>query len=266
MSVLGRVRIRDVALALAATTADLALFSTLGSALPSGSAAAVLGSAAIGALLIVVRDRAPLLVLGALIVQALGTAAFIRACDAALGYRPCCCNKHVLRSESGNRAQVKGSRTRSVVGMIKTVSLRLAAIATFLAACFAATVVNAPVASADVTFTRGAVTVNCAYLSCSYYVSRSATQELNSRIGELAGTGAGVGTIVCGTAGVVGTPLAGVLCGGLVAINGALITDSVKQAASKSEHPPNGACFKINVRHGGGQPLYSTNNGKHCKN
>jgi hypothetical protein len=104
--------------------------------------------------------------------------------------------------------------------------------------------------------TYGAVTMNCGIASCSWYLSRSATKELNSRIKTDGGRiGAAVSALgLCKSAHPI-------ICFA-VAANGALAAISIQEAAEN--HPPNGACFKITK-----SPVtpfyYSTNNGKYCK-
>ena len=150
---------------------------------------------------------------------------------------------------------------------------RILVILSVTAAVVVSALLAAPTASAR-EFTRGAVTVNCSWGSCSYYVSRSATRELNSRIAELQGGGALTAATACGVAGsVLATPAvgvpAGLICGGAAGVDGFRIADSIKQAADRSEHPPNGACFKATFPHGPQGVLYhwySTNNGRFCRN
>ncbi|KUL22724.1 hypothetical protein [Actinoplanes awajinensis] len=116
-----------------------------------------------------------------------------------------------------------------------------------------------------VTRTQGAVTVNCGWKSCSYYVSRSATRELNSRLDSYAGVGGAVaGTAVCAAVGAVTAVIGGLICEAGMAVNGAVIRDQIKEAAET--HGDRGACFQTTIAHGGLLRWYSTDNGKFCKN
>jgi Putative peptidoglycan binding domain len=110
------------------------------------------------------------------------------------------------------------------------------------------------------------VTVNCGYVSCSYYLSRSSTKAIYDQAfaaehGPEAATAA-----VCTAVGIAATPLAGVACGAIAASQGIWIWQEVIDAST--QHGAKGACLKLTVN-----PLlpfpakfyWSTNNGQYCK-
>lgn len=143
---------------------------------------------------------------------------------------------------------------------------RGAAVLSAAAALAAASILTTPTANA-VDSSYGAVTTNCSWGSCSLYLSRSATKEVNSRIDALLAGGTATSAAVCTALGTFATPVAGAICGGAAAygaVNGIAARDSIKEAAEA--HGPGGACFKVTKAHVSGQPYYSTNNGRFCKN
>jgi len=140
---------------------------------------------------------------------------------------------------------------------------RVATVAALIGALAGSAAVTATPAQA-VTRTQGAVTINCSWGSCSYYLSRSATREVNSRMGSYTGlTGFASVTAVCGAVGAVTALIGGLICEAGMLTNGAIIGDQIKEAAES--HGARGACFKVTIAHGGIARWYSTNNGDFCK-
>lgn len=115
--------------------------------------------------------------------------------------------------------------------------------------------------AADITI--GNITTNCSWGSCSHYYSRSATEAMYNYIDRNSWqTGAGA-TALCGAIGRASGP-AGLVTGPVCEVNAIWIMEEIKRAAT--QHPPNGACFKITkAHHPGALPYFSTNNGKFCK-
>ena len=109
----------------------------------------------------------------------------------------------------------------------------------------------------------GALTVNCSWGSCSYYISRSGTKKLDrglewSNPAEIA---AGLGCLATGPA------LAGCeAVAGVIALHAETYKVLIHRAVT--EHGRDGACFKLTHAHLA-PPLQmypSTNNGRFCKN
>jgi hypothetical protein len=145
---------------------------------------------------------------------------------------------------------------------------RIILLLTLAMAVLTASVTAAPAraSAAGVGGTRGAVTVNCSWGSCSYYLSRSATKEVNSRIDNYMAGGGAISGGVCLAIGAMTAVVGGVICGVGAAIGAGhawVIRDQVKEAAET--HGSRGACFKVTRSHAG-TLWYSTNNGKFCKN
>ncbi|MGI5127276.1 hypothetical protein ACQEVB_10735 [Pseudonocardia sp. CA-107938] len=119
--------------------------------------------------------------------------------------------------------------------------------------------------------TVGAVTVNCSVGSCSIYISRSATKELNEHGDLLVGGSTSGATGLAAALGISGQ--LAVVVGAAVTLNAQVVRDTIKQAAE--HHGKKGACFKITKPHvpglgGLGMAVnsythYSTNNGPFCK-
>lgn len=112
----------------------------------------------------------------------------------------------------------------------------------------------------------------CAGASCSYYLGRSATQNLNNKLNS-AGTNLTTGeisTVFCGGVGKVwsagGGPVvgkvAGAACGELALANAYAIQQAVQTAVSE------GGCFELKIHNygslGGTVPEYTENNGHNC--
>jgi hypothetical protein len=152
--------------------------------------------------------------------------------------------------------------TFSVPSFVKRTALALAvALSVFLGAALVA-----PAPASAVGGSKGAVTVNCSWGSCSYYLSRSATKEVNARIDSYLNAGTALSSgVVCVAIGAATAGLGGVICGVGVALAGAdaaMARVMIKEAAET--HGSRGACFKITRSHIGTR-WYSTNNGKFCK-
>jgi hypothetical protein len=124
--------------------------------------------------------------------------------------------------------------------------------------------VGGPVATSSAqAATLGPVTTNCGYVTCSAYLSRSATRAVYQKV-VLAGGFYGGGVIaVCYPFGP--TPL-GAACAAALAVNGGWIWQEVQDAAT--QHGARGACLKVTyTRSAGGLRAitwWSTNNGQYC--
>ena len=110
--------------------------------------------------------------------------------------------------------------------------------------------------------TLGAVTINCGYVTCSAYLSRSATLDAYQNEGEAAAADE-----LCDAFAEL-PPLA-VACEGIVLSQEALIDKELDDAAT--QHGANGACLKVTFTKiiGDIPPAitwWSTNNGQYCKN
>jgi hypothetical protein len=127
------------------------------------------------------------------------------------------------------------------------------------------TTVTAPVRMAA--HAVGPVTVNCGYVTCSAYLSRSATKEANSKLTIGGGGYAGAATLYCGAITAAFVP-AGVACAAAAAVDGPWIAQEIQDAAT--QHGPKGACLKVTwTKPIGNIPptitWWSTNNGRYCK-
>ncbi|MEV7629892.1 hypothetical protein [Actinoplanes sp. NPDC089786] len=146
--------------------------------------------------------------------------------------------------------------------------MRKASFVTGLASAALVTGVALVPASAASAATYGPVTTNCGVVTCSAYLSRSATKAVNEKLTLAGGGYAGVGLIVC--APLAPPPLTpiGVACGVAATVQGAWIAQEVEDAAER--HGARGACLKVTyTKPVGNVPpqvtYWSTNNGKYCK-
>lgn len=125
---------------------------------------------------------------------------------------------------------------------------------------------NGP-AVAKASSTIGPFTLNCGIVTCSGYLSRSATKAAYAKSTVGAGGFAAAATVVCGAAGAAFVPL-GIACAAVAAAHGPWIAQELQDAAT--QHGAAGACLKVTFT----KPLpdipptitwWSTNNGKYCK-
>jgi hypothetical protein len=136
---------------------------------------------------------------------------------------------------------------------------RITAVLVAVAVTLGISLAVAPAASADASFTVGAVTNNCGIVTCSVYISRSGTESLDSFVdNKVVQSGSRrAALVVCGQLGkipYVGVPL-GIYCGfRFVQFNRVL-----DEAAEKNK------CFKVTYLPSGTVTHISTNNGTHCK-
>lgn len=115
--------------------------------------------------------------------------------------------------------------------------------------------------------TLGPFTVNCGIVTCSGYLSRSATKAAYAKSTVGAGGFAAAAVVVCGAAGIASVPL-GIACGAVATAHGPWIAQELQDAVT--QHGPSGACLKVTFT----KPIpnvpptvtwWSTNNGKYCK-
>ena len=133
------------------------------------------------------------------------------------------------------------------------------------AAVLATGVALAPASAAQASSTAGPVTVNCGIVTCSAYLSRSATKAANEKITVGGGAFAGLALVVC--APLMTPPLTpiGVACGAAAAVQGPWIAQEIGEAATR--HGDAGACLKVTYTRTKPPVItyWSTNNGQYCK-
>lgn len=130
----------------------------------------------------------------------------------------------------------------------------------------AASVVLLPTASAQAATTVGPVTINCGALTCSAYLSRSATRAANDKLAAGGGAYAALAGSICGPLGIAAPPV-GIACGTAAALHAGFIQQEIGDAATK--HGTRGACLKVTFTrpYKGKSTItwWSTNNGNYCK-
>ena len=125
-----------------------------------------------------------------------------------------------------------------------------------------------PGSAAQAATTWGPVTVNCGIVTCSAYVSRSATKAANSKIGVGGGIYSGAAIVVCAPLAPPPLTPVGVACAAAAAVQGPWIAQEISEAAT--QHGSRGACLKVTyTRQVQDIPptitYWSTNNGQFCK-
>ena len=126
------------------------------------------------------------------------------------------------------------------------------------------TATQAPEAQAASTY--GPVTINCGYITCSAYLSRSATRAANEKLTVGEGIYHVVTMEICDPLWVI--PPLGAACDAGAAVQGGWIAQEIGDAATK--HGPRGACLKVTyTKPVGNLPpsitWWSTNNGEYCR-
>jgi hypothetical protein len=115
--------------------------------------------------------------------------------------------------------------------------------------------------------TVGPVTFNCGIVTCSAYLSRSATKAANQKLAVGGGAYAAITGVVCAPLMVPPLTPIGVACGAVAVFHGGWIAQSIQEAAT--QHGPRGACLKVTylrpVRGATTITYWSTNNGNYCK-
>jgi len=116
--------------------------------------------------------------------------------------------------------------------------------------------------------TFGPVTINCGYVTCSAYLSRSVTRDAYQKSIVLGGGYAAAATVICAPLAVPPLTPLGVACAAAAAVQGPLIAQEISDAAT--QHGVRGACLKVTYTKPVGDipPVitwWSTNNGKYCK-
>ena len=126
------------------------------------------------------------------------------------------------------------------------------------------TATRAPEAQAASTY--GPVTINCGYITCSAYLSRSATRAANDELTAGDDIYHVVTVEICDPLWVI--PPLGAACEVVTAGQGVWIAEEIGDAAT--QHGPGGACLKVTyTKPVGNLPpsitWWSTNNGEYCR-
>ncbi|MBM2615749.1 hypothetical protein JIG36_09300 [Actinoplanes sp. LDG1-06] len=149
--------------------------------------------------------------------------------------------------------------------MNPTIRTRLAALGA--AATVATGGVLAVQSPASAAATYGPVTVNCGIVTCSAYLSRSATKLANQKLTIGGGGYAAAAAVMCFPLTLPPLTPVGVACGAVATVQGAWIAQEIQEAATL--HGARGACLKMTftrpVRGMSTITYWSTNNGTYCK-
>ena len=124
-------------------------------------------------------------------------------------------------------------------------------------------------ASASASASGGSLVTNhCGIVTCSAYLSRSATKAAYEKVNAAGGALDALGVVVCAPFDVPPLTLVGVACTAVAEAQAGVIKQEITDAAT--QHGAKGACLKVTyTRPVAGLPptitWWSTNNGQYCK-
>jgi hypothetical protein len=105
-------------------------------------------------------------------------------------------------------------------------------------------------------------------ITCSAYLSRSATRAANQKLTVGGGGYAAAATVVCGVLSLPPLTPVGIACAAAAALQGPWIAQEIGEAAT--QHGATGACLKVTytrpVHNATTVTYWSTNNGSYCRN